>query len=186
MENVQQARIGYGLSVLLAAVAALGVCTGCGGGGSGDDFIGAANVSISVSPNKIDTGDRAQVAVDIDRVHPNGISLKLRFPLGVEYVNDSTVLSVGAEQHTSLNPTTIVDTGDAVYIVYYLPQILFGEKGEMPGLLTLEFEARAIVRNGQIEVDADVDNPNIDNATEFDPDNPEFADEDYANFEVTG
>lgn len=167
------------LSTILGSVSFL---TGCGGGGGGgDSFIGAAEVRVTVSPNKIDTGDRSQVRVTIREVHENGIALKVRYPVGLEYVRDSAILQVGSSKIDS-GPLNNVAPGDEVYLVFYFSPDLFKKSNE--GELYFELEATSEVVDGQIEVDADVDDPDVDNDDEFDATLPEFLSESSASIAV--
>ena len=169
------------VSVAIVAVVSL---LSCGGGGGGDDsFVGAANVSIRVTPSEIDTGDRMLVTVNISDVHPNGIILKIRYPRGLAYVPDSATLAVN-EAEFDIGPS--VDTADdrVNYLVFFLSQDSFSTN--LTGEITLQLEGSARVSEGLVEVDADVDDPLIDNTVEFDIENPEFGAEDLAIVEVRG
>jgi hypothetical protein len=162
----------------------IGAMTGCGGGGSDEDFVGAAIVSITGTPSRIDTGDRTQIAVQIHDVHPNGISLKLRFPDGLRFVHGSGLLTVSGEGVEVIPTVNTRDENERVYVVFYLPQSDFGDKGNKSGVLTLELEGTAAIREGKVEVDADVDDPHINNDVEFDINNPEFSAEDETGITV--
>ena len=167
-----------GYLVPLACILAI---ADCGGGGGGDDFIGAAQVSISAAPTQIDTGDRTLIKVNISEVHENGIALKLRFPTGLFYVLNSSFVTVnGADVNTG--PAVSTGAGNYNYLVFYFPQSVFGRDSQ--GDLTVQLEGNSEVIDGRVEVDADVDDPLIDNAVEFDPDNPEFEAEDSVSVQV--
>jgi hypothetical protein len=161
----------------------------CGGGGGGDDFVGAATVGIRLQPSKIDSGDRTQVTVDIGDVHETGIGLKIRFPDGLRYVPASASLSVD-DRETKLTPTVnaLAEDDNSVYLVFYLSQSLFRSSGEeysgQMGTLRLQLEGRKVVKDGKVEVDADVDDPQESNDSEFSLSNPEFAAEDEASIQV--
>lgn len=179
----------------LFSVAALGYVASSmlacgGGGGSSDAFVGAATVSIDLTPSRIDSGDRTQVTTYVGDVHRNGIALKYRFPEGLIYVPDSALLEI-SEKKVSLSPTVnVFDSKENTnYLVFYLPQTLFRTAGEeyngASGKIMLQLEGRAVVRDGEVEVDADVDDPLEDNSSEFSIDNPEFSAEDSASITVT-
>lgn len=167
--------------VAVAALAALVSGCGGGGGGGGDSFVGAALVSLSISPSEIDAGDRTRVSIEISEVHPDGISLKLKFPDGLRYVLGSSELLVDGDD-LDATPTVNAEKEQDAYLVYYFPQERFGEN--LRGELTLELEGVNSVNDGEIEVDADVDDPAISNAIEFDIENPEFQAEDLAQIRV--
>ncbi len=165
---------------------------GCGGGGGGgsDAFVGAATVSIDLVPSRIDSGDRTQVTSYVGDVHPNGIALKYRFPEGLIYVPDSAKLEMD-QRKVSLSPTVNVfdSKENSTYLVFYLSQSLFRTAGEeytgAAGKIILQLEGRGVVRDGKVEVDADVDDPLEDNSSEFSIDNPEFSAADSASISVT-
>lgn len=157
-------------------VPALLVLTSCGGGGGGgDDFIGAARAEISASPREVDSGDRVQVRIRIQEVHENGIALKVRFPAGLEYVADSSTLEVDDAERT-IAPTELETVEEQVYLVYYLSQADMGDDEQ--GELIFQLEGRTEVDDGEIEVDPDVDDPDVSNSTEFNVETPEFGAED--------
>lgn len=157
--------------------------TACGSssdGDSGDSFVGAALVALQISPSSIDTGDRTRVTVDISDVHDNGISLKIRFPSGLRYVASSAVLQI-EDADLDVSPTVNVNSSNQTFLVFYFDSVTFSE---FSGKLTLELEGTKIVRDGEIEIDADVDDPDIGNDVEFSPDAPEFDAEESASIQV--
>ena len=168
------------LIVYTAAACAL---TSCGGGGGGGGFVGAADTALMVTPNKLDTGDNASVAVEIAEVHSGGISLKLRYPKEASYVPDSAFLLVDSNKK-NVTPTVNTVVDEDTYLVFYLSDTWFG-KGKS-GTLELEIEGKQEVSKSTVEVDADVDDPQIANDVEFDSQNPEFSAQDSVNFEVQG
>lgn len=156
---------------------------GCDSGGNdeGSGFVGAAIVRISTSPSTIDTGDRTEVKVDITDVNPNGIILKIRYPEDLSYVLDSAELTIGDDE-TSLTPALSQSDGDRKYLVFFLPQDSFGK--DEAGIVTVQLEAGSDISDERVEVDADVDDPLINNDVEFNIDEPEFAAEDEAAISV--
>jgi hypothetical protein len=174
--------------VLVAATSFLG-CGGGGGGGGSGTFYGAANVNVRATPNKIDSGDRTQVNIELSEVHENGIAVKIRFPAGLRYVPGSSFLLVD-EKEIDVDPTVLQtdDSEDITYIVIYLSQSQFRRSSEEyngeSGTLLVQLEGRETVINGEIEVDPDVDDPAEGNDVEFDIKNPEFVSESSASIEV--
>jgi hypothetical protein len=164
---------------------------GCGGGGGGDstDFSGAATVSLSLTPSVLDSGDRTQITVEVGDVHPNGIALKLRYPTGLAYVPKSATLLVG-EKETDIAPRNVVTStdGGSVYLVFYLPQKLFKRAKEIysgePGTVQLQLVGKSSVKDGLVEVDADVDDPTVNDNIEFNVATPEFLAEDQQSITV--
>ena len=163
----------------LLAIPALTACGGGGGGGS--DFVGAAQVSIDVNPSRIDIGDRARVTTDIFDVHPDGIILKFKMPLGVGYVRDSGLITVDGDDH-SIDPDENQSDGNFRYLVYFFSQDDFGSDHE--GQVQFEIEGKEEVADGEVQVDPDVDNVRIPNDQEFDINSPEFGAEDADSIEV--
>ncbi len=154
----------------------------CGGGGGGEDFIGAAEVAIDANPSEIDLGDHSKVTVHINDVHPNGIMLKIRFVNGINYLNNTANLEVDGND-IDVGPTVNKISGNLRYVVFFFAKNLFGDNS---GKLTFEVEGATTVVDGEAEVDADVDNPNVKNNVEFDIDNPEFEVEDSTDLSVNG
>ena len=167
---------------LITGLIACFALIGCGGGsGGGDTFSGAALVAISSTPSQIDAGDRTKVTIDISQVHPDGIALKLRFPDGLRYVPNSSVVIVGGNKSDS-GPAVNISKDGYVFLVYYFTKARFGEKSS--GELQIELEGVTGISDGDIEVDADVDDPLIPNSAEFSVDNPEFQTQDASQIRV--
>ncbi len=167
--------------VLSVALFGLSGCGG-GGGGGGDDFVGAALVAISAQPTQIDSGGRTRVTCEIQEVHQNGIALKFRFPQGISYVRETAFLEVNGQQ-IDISPNYYLSSGSSRYLVFFLSRDIFGEDNY--GKVTFELRGDSEVKDGRIEVDADVDDPFIANSAEFDVNNPEFGYEDQVKIEVT-
>lgn len=174
------------MKYLLSTFTFLLLLSGCSGGGGGDDFIGAADVSINASPNRIDSQDRTRVRVSISRVTSEGILLKIRYPRGLTYAPSTSTLVV-SEDEFNIEPSINTEIEGDVYLVYFLSSSLFnvqsddeGDSGE----LTLELIGVSTVNDGSIEVDADVDDPLVENTVEFDASNPAFEAESETSIEV--
>jgi hypothetical protein len=179
---------------LLGIIAATLVLTtvGCGGGGGGSsdgDFVGAANANINARPNRIDSGDRTQVSIELSDVHENGIAVKVRYPLGLRYVQSSAFLNIDAKE-IDVSPTVnrSSEEEEVNYLVFYLSQSQFKRSSQKysgeSGTLIFQLEGRKSVTDGEIEVDPDVDDPAEDNSSEFDITTPEFVPESSASIEV--
>lgn len=161
---------------------ALASCGG-GGGGSGDNFPGAANVSIQIEPGEIDTGDRALAIADVSDVRENMI-LKFRFPTVLSYVPATATIEIdGREKDITPNINT-TDAANYGYLVFFLGTRDFGDSKE--GKIRFQLQANDSSKEGKIEIDADVDDPLIDNLAEFTIANPEFAAEDDVTINVIG
>jgi hypothetical protein len=177
-------------TVFLATLATSFIC-GCGGGGGDDssDFSGAANLSMSLNPSTLDSGDRTLVRVEVSDVHLNGIALKLRYPGGLVYVPNSAKIIVD-ENETKIKPrvNSLTSDEESVYLVFYIPQKLFRRAGQdyngEPGTVELQLVGKGAVRDGLVEVDADVDDPGVADTLEFNIAKPEFLAEDQQTITV--
>lgn len=164
-------------------------CGGGGGDGSDETFSGAASVSIRVTPSDIDTGDRAQVELSVGDVSEVGVAIKVRYPSGLRYVSGSATLTVETVEK-KVNPSANVSSQEAKisYLVFYVPQKSFRRPGEPysgdPGTLTFQLAGKSEVKDGLVEVDADIDDPTKDNSEEFKITSPEFLADDQAPISV--
>jgi len=157
---------------------------GCGsGGGDGDDFVGAGEASIEVSPSKIDAGDRMQVTIRAGRIHPDGVALKVFFPRGLVYVPNSSELYID-DKPSKTDPAVNALASTGVYLVYYFAQKDFGKENR--GVLVFELQGTDPVSGGRIGVDLDVDDPLVDNDIDFNINSPEFEAEDSVGVQVAG
>ena len=173
----------YLTNALLACLATTTTLTGCGGGGGSDDsstFSGAATVSLDLTPSTIDSGDETLIKTWVGDVHQNGIALKFKFPSGLSYVFESATLTVG-EKEVDIKPRNNVVTADerSTFLVFYLSQRLFRQDSEEyngePGLVQLRLVGKSLVNDGLVQVDADVDDPNVADTIEFNVSKPEFV-----------
>ena len=119
-----------------------------------------AKIDISASPTSIDTGDRMRVTINLEQVHPDGVILKILYPQALHYVlNSARLQAAGATKAVSLTPAFdepadhTVDSG--VFLVFFLAAKSFGKQYQ--GILTFELEAVRKLQDGEIGVDADVD-----------------------------
>lgn len=162
-------------AVFLASVSlVLSSCGGGGGGGGGDEGNEdlAANVSLSVSPTTLDTGDRTTVEILIENFNEDGAAIKVRFPIGARYIIGTSEL-VFDDRTTDVAPTSNVsDDEEFSYLVYYFRKSTIGDERVT---LRLKLLGVGVVEDGLVEVDADLDDPQIDNQSEFDVAAPNFA-----------
>jgi hypothetical protein len=168
-----------------AILAGLLLTSGCGGGGGGgEDFIGAATVSLSASPRTIDTGDRTEIRCDVRNVADTGIILKFRFPVGLEYVPESaSITEDGVRTLISPQFLELDEDEDFFFLVFFLRVRDFARDGS--GRVEFQLAGKEETDVSIIEVDADIDDPLIDNASEFDREDPQFAPESAASITVT-
>ncbi|RMG43047.1 MAG: hypothetical protein D6719_04680 [Candidatus Dadabacteria bacterium] len=164
----------------------------CGGGpldrlplvgdGSSDNFNGPAIVSIDVNPAQIDRGDVTTVTTHISKVHPDGIELKFRYPPELTYVSDSSFLEVDGQQ-IDVGPTVNKQKNSKkTFLVYFFSQSIFGESRN--GILRFQLRGSALLQDGMVAVDPDIDDPTVDNSSEFDVNTTEFAAKDADDIEV--
>ena len=107
----------------------------------------------------------------------------MRFPDALEYVPDSASLSNRTQrERDSIDPDVNVKNAGVVYLVFFLDIAQLDENGD--GDIQLQLVGRTRVLDGQVAVDADVDDPLIDNEVEFDPEGPEFQVEASRNISV--
>ena len=161
-------------NILVAAALFL---VGCGSGGGGDDdFVGAGNLTLSVTPRQVDTGDQILVKVNVTEVHAQGVALKVRYPSELSYVADTSFLTIGdSELDIAPNVEIASENNLDTYLIYFLNSPAFIQNG---GELTVQLRADSILDEGEIEVDADI------NTDAFDVSNPQFTAQDSASIEV--
>jgi hypothetical protein len=161
-----------------------GVClavSGCGGGG-GDGFAGSGRVDMSLEPRRIDVGDRTRIVVQISEVNRDGVLIKLHFPDALSYVGNTASLTVDGVEGVIEPDVDVIGDNQDRYIVFFFSQADFGNNQR--GTLVLELQADASVIKGRVEVDIDVDDPDINNLFEFSVDDPRFQVDDSEDIEV--
>jgi hypothetical protein len=159
---------------------------GCGGGGGEDSpFVGAALVNIDAVPRKTDPGKRVRITTRINEVHPDGIFLKIKFPEGFTYAQDTARFNYRESERRVQPQVNLTSSQEGVvYLIFNLPRPFFGEDNE--ATLTLELNAETEVQAGKVAVDVDVNDPTIADSVEFSIDNPEFDTLDDIEIEVRG
>lgn len=145
----------------------------CGGGGGGSS--GQAVVNVSAEPSKLDAGDITTVSIEVYDVQDGGVVLKIRTPVGLDYVNDSGFLAVDGVS-LNLDPDFYKTDDTYNYLVYFLGRNLFGEDNF--GLLTVNYQGTGAVAAGTIDVDADANDPSVPDSSEFSADAPNFSAQD--------
>lgn len=155
---------------LLIVFSLLFLSCGSGSSGSGIDS-GPASARISVTPSVIDTGDITIAQVILKDFTESSIVVKIRFPSGLRYIPESSVIVVD-DEILDTGPEDIATATDYGYLVYYLDEQMFYPRGY--GALKFVLEGTADVPDGKIGVDVDFDNLEIENEEEFDSSNPRF------------
>lgn len=160
----------------------IGCGSGGGGGGESDPSLPAI-VDVDAEPATIDTGDRLVATIYLFDVNDDGIMLKIKTPIGLTYVTDSGLLTVDS-QTFDVSPTFNKTDAAAGYLVYFLPRRYFGEDNR--GVLRITYTGTAAVTTGTIDVDPDLDNPDVSNSAEFSVESPNFSAEASKAIVVTG
>jgi len=138
-------------------------------------------VFLNVAPTVIDTGDIMKVTVDIQSVDPLGAALKVRFPVGLLYVPESSILEAGGMKF-EIAPQKNVSDSDNVYLIFYITNLSFG--GNPAGQLSFKLLGDDEVSEGEVGVDTDLDDPRVENAEEFDVEDPDFTAQDSVSVRV--
>lgn len=126
------------------------------------------------------------VKVYLEDVHQDGILLKVRTPTELNYHSESAILTQ-ASDFFRIRPIErgrgrVGDERNYNYLVFSLPRTLFDLENEAE--LTFEMTADGVVEEGLIEVDADINNPLIEDRDEFQFSNPDFTPEDFVEISV--
>jgi hypothetical protein len=171
-------------AVLTTTASITGSITGCGSGGSDSSaFGGTAFVSVSASPNLIDVGDQTFVKIEVGDISNESFFLKVRFPPSLSYIAGTSFIEVDGKD-VRRDPERIFYNEDERknYLIYFLEKAEIDNEKDTRVTLNLVGEER--LSSGKIEVDPDIDNPNIPNNEEFDPANPQFGAETETDIEV--
>lgn len=172
-------------SLLLVALISPVIHSCGGGGGGGSDETLAADVSITAAPGTIDPGDRSLITVGAWNVHPDGILLEVRFPVGLTYRTDSAEFEIDG-QKTSIRPAINEADATNVYLIFAFDQSDFGSDGKKEGKVTFEIQAAKAGIDGLVEVDPVIREPGVPVSQQFDIANPLFGAKDEDNIVVTG
>ncbi len=157
------------LALIIGFACLSSACGGGGGSGSSDDQPG--ELSIQIAPDAIDTGDRTTVRFFITEPNPDGIIVKVRFPLGLRYVIGSSELVIGGVT-TRTAPTNSVSDSTYRYLTYFFRE---GFLIENSAELRFRLSGVEAVTSGAIEGDIDLNDPTIDDQDEFSVSTPNFS-----------
>ncbi|MGI6681134.1 MAG: hypothetical protein ACOX3T_06620 [Bdellovibrionota bacterium] len=164
------------LLLFLFSLATILTFSACGSSDDDDDseYVGSAIIDTKVRPSTIDTSDRVQVAIDIYQIHENGILLKVRFEKALQYVPNSSFITAKQDNmREELIPLFVDDDPKYTYLIFFLSRSQFGEANE--GKVFFELKGIRAQKDVKLEVDPDVDDPNIPNDVEFSIHKPEFT-----------
>ena len=158
---------------------------GCGGGGGGSSPDSAGSIGLSLSRSRIDSGEVVTVVVTISQLNSLGGIVKLRFPTGLQYVSGTSFLRVSRS-----GETVLLDTGPArnrtrdesVFLAYFVDEEDLGDDGRAQ--LELLLKGNGEVEDGTVVVDIDINDPDIDDDSEFRARDPEITAEASAASEV--
>ncbi len=145
----------------------------CGTGKKDGRFGGTAYVDVSNEPSTIDVGDATFVTVRVDDIEDDAFFLKIRFPTGLEYLLGSSFIESNGEDFPREPDRSFTNNADRKnYIVYFISKAeIDNEKNTR---ITFDLVGTSRVSDGRVEVDPDIDNPNIPNEREFDTQNPQL------------
>lgn len=148
-------------------------CAGVGDAGEESAPEGPAEVSLSVSPEKFDSGDRTIVKAVLKKFKRDAVIAKFRFPTALKYVGESSALIIGGVMF-DVNPTDRITVDSVVYMIYFLDRAELGSKDIGRIEVVFELEGRSSITDGIVAVDIDVDDEGTRNSREFDPTDPKF------------
>jgi len=172
--------VAFSLSILFTFISLFAV--GCGGSGN-DGFFGAAFVDVEAAPRLIDIGDATFVTVRVEDVDDDSIFLKVRFPVGLAYLKGSSQLRVKGEEIPREPDLIFTQAQESKnYIIYFLSRSEFQDRDE--SIVSFDLVGESRISKGDIEVDADIDNENIDNGSEISFSDPKFQTEDNVEIQV--
>jgi hypothetical protein len=154
----------------------------CGSSDDGDDFVGAAEISIRVSPSDFDTGDRTEVRINISNASDTGIAVKVFYSNLLEYVPASAYLNADGIKNNITPLYNESDGNEGTYLVFFIA--IADLDNSDAGEITFQLSALDLIEKSEIQVDADIDDPLIANNIEFDPLDPKFASETSASISV--
>ncbi len=168
------------IAILVAATTALSAaiasCGGIGGGGGGDGG-GTANyagsLSLSVERDRIDSGDKNRVRIEINDLNPDGAILKFHYPNSLRYVGNSAILFPDREERSDISPYDEVSINGERYLVFFL----YPSSALNDVYISLEFDLKATKSDSEAYVEVDLDNNdlNILDRLEFKASSPRFS-----------
>ena len=168
------------IAILVAATTALSAaiasCGGVGGGGGGDGG-GTANyagsLSLSVERDRIDSGDKNRVRIEINDLNPDGAILKFHYPNSLRYAGNSAILFPDREEQSDISPYDEVSIDGERYLVFFL----YSSSALNDAFISLEFDLKATKSNSEAYVEVDLDNNdlNILDSLEFKASSPRFT-----------
>ena len=143
----------------------------CGGGGGGGSSSSPAQGSVRASPSSIDSGDTTTVTVDIREVDQTFI-LKVRYPSGLSFVQSSAMMELSDTDGIFSHSPAEFNSDESTYLIFFLNPNQFSSDGR--GKLSFNLIGDETT-SGQIGIDMDVENPDVDNSFEFSVANPNFT-----------
>lgn len=157
-------------------VGGLAILSGCGGGGGGGNATegNPASVTISISPQKIDSGDRVNAVVrlrDIQVFDFNGIIIKVLFPSSLDYVDDSAALELPESTNFRFSPTT-ENADESDFLLFYVDTDDIDPNDRRADI---SFLLEGTARLAKSTVSVDVDAADEDNRDSFDATSPQFT-----------
>lgn len=158
-------------TALSAAIASCGVGGGGGGGGGTANYAGS--LSLSVERDRIDSGDKTRVRIEINDLNLDGAILKFHYPNSLRYVGNSAVLFPEKEEQSEISPYDEVSIDGERYLVFFL----YPSSALNDAYISLEFDLKATKSDSEAYVEVDLDNNdlNILDSLEFKASSPRFS-----------
>ncbi|MDD2943670.1 MAG: hypothetical protein PHC51_11980 [bacterium] len=159
------------MRLVFIVLASLFLFSSCGGGGLHPDA-GPAVPKVHLSKEHIDSGDVTEVKIDIGDISSEEFIVKVRYPLGLSYVYDTSFFEINRKTYDTGPDHNLADSSYN-YLVYFLN----GNDIRYSGSLELNFELRGVseVAAGFVEVDIDLDDLEVSNLSEFTIADPRFT-----------
>lgn len=171
------------VSFLVAVTLLAPLITGCGDDNDNPLSSGTAYLDVEADPEIIDQGDKTFVRIRVDDIKDEEFFLKVRYPAGMEYLKDSSfVESDGKDISRDPNQEFYNAEEDKNYLIYWLSKEEIDDEDDTT--VTLNLVGRSRVSSGKIEVDADLDDPEIANSREVKEEDPQFGAEASVDIQV--
>lgn len=169
-----------------ALICSFVVCLACGGGGGGGG--GGTNnpgeVVLTVERGHIDSGDIANVRVEVFDINEAGVVLKLKFTKALKYIKGSAYFYKGEDKQREVTPNFDSSDSNARYLVFFFSRR--SAYGRSHISLDLNLKAVSGDPDGYVEVDLDNNDPTVPDLNEFSTKNPGFTAQERSAVEIDG
>lgn len=159
------------------------ILAGCDiAGGGGSDPYEPASVSVDVSPYAIDSGDNTTVTVDYWKNTDDDFVIKVRYPVNIKYVLDSSTLEVKGKV-LDAGPDVAFQDEESGYLAYFIDRSKAPRASQ--GKLTFVMQGLTDLQTGgKVEVDVDLDDPDVPDKEEFSSTEIKFTAQEYDDIRV--